>query len=134
MKFVKIVLLINGIVDVLTGISLVFLPRIMAALMDFPPMGDPAYYFAGGWGIAAICFGVARIWASFIDKLVWYNVVLGALEGTILTIFSIVVPFLYSSLGFIQIALSLAIGSIFGAIYLTLLIIKLVKKKEEVET
>ena len=47
MKFVKIVLLVNGIVDVLMGLSMVFMPRIMAALMAFPMMGVSAYYFAG---------------------------------------------------------------------------------------
>ena len=135
MKFAKIVLLINGIIDVIMGIALVFMPQLMADLLSYPAMGDAAFYFAGGWGIAAISFGAARIWASFVDKLVWYNVFLGALEGTILSIFSIVVPFLYSSLTFVHVALSLAIGAGFGLIYIVLLVIKFTKnKKEEAES
>jgi len=134
MKFTKIVLLINGIIDVLTGFTLIFLPRMMADLLSYPAMSDPAFYFAGGWGIAAISFGIARIWASFVDNLVWYNVILGAFEGIVLTIFSIIVPFLYPSLTFVHVILSLVIGSSFGITYVTLLIIKFAKKKKEVES
>ena len=81
MKFAKIILLINGVVDVLIGISLVFLPNIMAQLLGLPALQIHSLYFAGGWGIAAISFGVARIWAAFVDKFVWYNVILGLFEG-----------------------------------------------------
>ena len=134
MKFTKIVLLINGIIDVLVGVSLIFFPNLMAQLLSYPILTGPAFYFAGGWGVAAISFGIARIWASFVDKLVWYNVILGAFEGTVLMIFSIIVPFLYPPMTFVQVALSLAIGSSFCMIYSTLLIIKFVKKKKEVDS
>ncbi|MHA1308473.1 MAG: hypothetical protein ACTSO7_11765 [Candidatus Heimdallarchaeota archaeon] len=134
MKFVKIVLLVNGIIDVLVGGSLLFFPNLMARLLSYQALTHYAYYFAGGWGIAAICFGVARIWAAFVDKLVWYNVILGAFEGIILMIFSIVTPFLYSSMSFVNVAISLAIGSSFAVIYSTLLIIKFAKNKKEVDS
>jgi len=134
MKFTKIVLFVNGIIDVLVGGSLIFFPNLMAQLLSYPALSDPAYYFAGGWGIAAICFGIARIWAAFIDKLVWYNVILGAFEGIILMTFSIVTPFLYSSMSFVNVAISLAIGASFGLIYSILLILKFTKKKEEVDS
>ncbi|MHA1187814.1 MAG: hypothetical protein ACTSSK_13245 [Candidatus Heimdallarchaeota archaeon] len=134
MKFTKIVLIVNGVIDVFVGVSLIFFPNLMAQLLSYPALTGQAFYFAGGWGIAAISFGIARIWAGFVDKFVWYNVILGAFEGTILMIFSIVTPFLYSSMSFVNVALSLAIGSSFCVIYSTLLIIKYVKKKKEVET
>ncbi|MHA1366984.1 MAG: hypothetical protein ACTSVH_01240 [Candidatus Heimdallarchaeota archaeon] len=134
MKFTKIALLVNGIIDVLVGGSLLFFPNLMAQLLSYPALTAPAYYFAGGWGIAAICFGVARIWASFVDKLVWYNVILGAFEGIILMIFSIITPILYSSMSYVNVAISLAISSSFFVIYTILLILKFVKKKEEVDS
>ena len=129
MKFAKIVLLINGIVDVLIGISLIFLPNVMAQLLGLPALQNHSLYFAGGWGIAAISFGAARIWASFVDKFVWYNVILGLFEGIILTVFSIVVPFLYSGVTFVHVSMSLAVGSSFMVIYAILLILHLTKKK-----
>ncbi|MHA1126579.1 MAG: hypothetical protein ACTSO7_16385 [Candidatus Heimdallarchaeota archaeon] len=134
MKFIKIVLLVNGIIDVLVGGSLLFFPDLMARIVSYPNLTGPAYYFAGGWGIAAICFGIARIWAAFVDKLVWYNVILGAFEGIVLMTFSLVTPFLYSSMTFVNVAISLAIGSSFGLTYSILLIIKFVKKKKEVDS
>jgi len=118
MKFTKIALLVNGIIDVLVGGSLLFFPNLMAQLLSYP----------------AICFGVARIWASFVDKLVWYNVILGAFEGIILMIFSIITPILYSSMSYVNVAISLAISSSFFVIYTILLILKFVKKKEEVDS
>ncbi|MCK5297609.1 MAG: hypothetical protein KAJ76_01795 [Candidatus Heimdallarchaeota archaeon] len=129
MKFAKIILLINGVVDVLIGISLVFLPNIMAQLLGLPALQIHSLYFAGGWGIAAISFGVARIWAAFVDKFVWYNVILGLFEGSILTVFSIVIPFLYSGVTFIHVSMSLAVGSSFMVIYAILLILHVTKKK-----
>ncbi|MHA1123466.1 MAG: hypothetical protein ACTSPC_11785 [Candidatus Heimdallarchaeota archaeon] len=129
MKFSKIVLFINGIVDVLIGISLIFLPNVMAQLLGLHALQNHSLYFAGGWGIAAISFGAARIWASFVDKFVWYNVILGLFEGSILTVFSIVVPFLYSGVTFIHVSMSLAVGSSFMVIYAILLILHLTKKK-----
>lgn len=129
MKFAKIVLLINGIVDVLIGISLVFLPNIMAQLLGLPALQNHSLYFAGGWGIAAISFGVARIWASFVETFVWYNVILGLLEGSILTVFSIIVPFIYSGVTFIHVSMSIAVGSSFMIIYAILLILHFTKKK-----
>ena len=129
MKFAKIVLLINGIVDVLIGITLVFLPNVMAQLLSYPALTGHSLYFAGGWGIAAISFGVARIWASFVESFVWYNVILGLFEGSILTVFSIVVPFIYSGVTFIHVSISIAVGSSFMIIYAILLILKYTKKK-----
>jgi len=129
MKFAKIVLFINGIVDVLIGISLIFLPNLMGQLLGFPALESHSFYFAGGWGIAAISFGVARIWASFVDTFVWYNVILGLFEGSILTIFSIIVPFIYSGVTFIHVSMSIAVGSSFMIIYAILLILHFTKKK-----
>ena len=107
MKFAKIVLLINGIVDVLIGITLVFLPNVLAQLLSYPALTGHSLYFAGGWGIAAI----------------------GLFEGSILTVFSVVVPFIYSGVTFIHISMSLAVGSSFMIIYAILLILRYTKKK-----
>jgi len=98
-------------------------------LFSYPALTDHSLYFAGGWGIAAISFGAARIWAAFVEKFVWYNVVLGLFEGSILTVFSVVVPFIYSGVTFIHISMSLAVGSSFMIIYAILLILRYTKKK-----
>ena len=135
MKMAKIFLLINGIADVLIGIPLVFLPNFMAELMSYPAvLSDSALYFAGGWGIAAICFGIARIWASFVEQLVWYNVYLGLLEGTILTIFSIISPIIFPTLTYVNVSISLAIASSFMIMYSIALILKFIQKKKEVDS
>jgi len=49
MKFAKIVLLINGIIDVIIGITLVFLPNVLAQMLSYPPLTGHSLYFAGGW-------------------------------------------------------------------------------------
>jgi len=129
LKFTKLVLLINGIIDVIIGISLVFFPNLIAQLLSYPLLTDHAFFFAGGWGIAAISFGVARIWAFFVDSFVWYNVTVGLFEGTILSIFSIVIPLIYSSVSFIHTSMSLAVGSVFMVLYGVLLLLHFSKKK-----
>jgi len=131
MKFAKIVLLINGIVDVIIGLTLLFIPNIIAQLLGYPVLPGQAFYFAGGWGIAAISFGVARIWASFVDAYVWYNVYLGILEGSILTLFSILCPIIYTDVSYIQIILSLIVGSSFMVTYIIALILRKIKKNNE---
>lgn len=131
LKFVKLILFINGIIDVVVGITLVFFPNFMAQLLSYPVLTEHALFFAGGWGIAAISFGVARIWASFVDSLIWYNVILGLFEGIILSMFSIVVPFIYSGVTFVQVSMSLAVGSIFMIIYCILLLLNFSRKKNE---
>ncbi len=131
MKFAKIVLLINGIVDVVIGLTLIFLPNVMTKLLSYPDMPNHAFYFASGWGIAAISFGVARIWASFVDAYVWYNVYLGILEGSILTLFSILCPIIYTDVSYVQIILSLIVGASFMIAYTIALILRKVNNNKE---
>jgi hypothetical protein len=128
-NFVNYVLLINGIIDIIVGITLIFLPAQMASLLNFPAYTDQLLYISGGWGIAALSFGIARIWASRDDTYMWYNVYLGLFEGTILAVFCILCPVIYD-VTFLQVSLSLAVGASFTLLYGSSLFIKYRNKEK----
>jgi hypothetical protein len=117
---VRWVLLTNGIADLIAAIALFF------PLLDLPLPGYSDYtneiaFVAGGWGIAALTFGIGRIWSSYRPEFYFVMAVLGLLEGSVLTAFCLI-NVLFFDISFIQAIMPLSIGSIFGALYLLSLI------------
>ena len=114
-RFIRFVLLSNGVVDLGAALSLFF------PVLGLPMPGYGAYtpeiaFATGGWGIAALTFGIGRIWASFKPELHPVMVVLGLIEGTILSLFC-VGSVLFLDLSWLQVMLALAVGSVFGLLY-----------------
>jgi hypothetical protein len=69
-QFVRMILLSNGVVDLLAAIAL-FFPVFKIALPGYTSYTNQFAFIAGGWGIAAFTFGIGRIWASYQFEFYW---------------------------------------------------------------
>lgn len=116
-RWVRFVIFSNGVIDVVAAIALSF-PLLKIPLPGNPTYSDLLTFAAGGWGIAALTFGVGRIWAS--TKPASYKILvdLGLIEGTLLAAFCIY-HVLFRGVTFLQTIVPLSIGSIYGILYLT---------------
>ena len=116
LKTVKKSLLVNGILDIGVGIPLLFFPQLFATLLQFSDFTDAFRFLAGGWGIAAICFGITRIWVGLKGEFLWPTVICGVVEGTLLGTFCLVLV-LATSLTFVNVVLAMLMGYGFMIIY-----------------
>jgi len=73
-------------------------------------------FIAGGWGIAAFTFGIGRIWASYKFEFYWFMVILGLLEGVILSLYCMINVF-FLEISLLQVMLPLSVGSVYGVFY-----------------
>jgi len=69
-----------------------------------------------GWGIAAFTFGIGRIWASYKFEFYWFMVILGLLEGVILSLYCLINVF-FLEISLLQVMFSLSVGSVYGVFY-----------------
>jgi len=120
-KFIRIVLLSNGIVDLFAALAL-FLPVLNIPLPGYDVYTSELAFIGGGWGIAALTFGTGRIWASHKPEFHWIMAVLGLIEGTILSAFCIISIF-FLRISLIQAVLPLAVGTIYGMLYIVAVMI-----------
>jgi len=114
-SFIRIILLSNGVVDLLAAIAL-FFPVFKIALPGYASYTNQFAFIAGGWGIAAFTFGIGRIWASYKFEFYWFMVVLGLLEGVILSLYCLMNVF-FLEISLLQVMLSLSVGSVYGVFY-----------------
>jgi hypothetical protein len=115
--FLRWVLLLNGIVDLVCVLVLLGLPPIRQPLLGYQVFESQGAFMAGGWGIATLALGVTRIWTSGRPKHHEAMKLMGLLEGSTLAAFTIV----YLAIGratIVQALLPLAVGVVFGALYL----------------
>lgn len=113
--FIRIILLSNGVVDLFAAIAL-FFPVFKIALPGYASYTNQFAFIAGGWGIAAFTFGIGRIWASYKFEFYWFMVVLGLLEGVILSLYCLINVF-FLEISLLQVMLSLSVGSVYGVFY-----------------
>ncbi len=114
-QFIRIILLSNGVVDLFAAIAL-FFPVFKIALPGYASYTNQFAFIAGGWGIAAFTFGIGRIWASYKFEFYWFMVVLGLLEGVILSLYCLINVF-FLEISLLQVMLSLSVGSVYGVFY-----------------
>jgi hypothetical protein len=114
-QFVRMILLSNGVVDLLAAIAL-FFPVFKIALPGYASYTNQFAFIAGGWGIAAFIFGIGRIWASYKFEFYWFMVILGLLEGVLLSLYSLINVFSLE-ISLLQAMLPLSVGSVYGAFY-----------------
>ena len=122
LKTVKKLLLVNGVMDIATGIPLLFFPVMFSSLMQFSDVNDAFRFLAGGWGIAVICLGATRFWVGWSGKFTWPTVILGVMEGSMLGTFCLVLVFA-TSLTLVNILLAMMMGFGFAIAYGTVLYI-----------
>ena len=116
-KFVKTLLLVNGVADSLIALGMIFLGSIMGATTGLE------FYAAGGWGIATFALGLWRIWASKHPEAFWFTAMGGIIEGGILALFSVIAIPLYS-LELSDTIISLLFGFTFTCLYLVAFVLK----------
>mgnify|MGYP001348587323 FL=1 len=115
-KFTQYVLFTNGVVDLFASLAL-FFPLLGISLPGYSSYTSELAFVSGGWAIAALTFGIGRIWTSYRPEFYRVMVALGLFEGVTLSLFCLVnVYFLGISL--LQAMLPLAVGGIYGALYL----------------
>ena len=114
--FIRVILLSNGVVDILVAFALIAFPAFGWPLPGYSELSYQAAYAAGGWGTAALCFGLGRVWAAYQPQYAWYMAVLGLIEGFVLTVYSLG-RILWSPTTFLQGALALAVSATFGLAY-----------------
>ena len=116
---VRFVLFSNGIVDLVAALAL-FFPVFKLPLPDYASFTSELAFVAGGWGIAALTFGIGRIWTSYKPEFYWVMVILGLIEGAILTAFCLINVF-FLEVSLLQAILPLAVGSIYSFLYVVAL-------------
>ncbi len=128
-KFIRIVLMSNGIVDLFAALAL-FCPVFNIPLPGYTSYTNQLAFVGGGWGIAALTFGIGRIWTSFKPEFYWLMTALGLIEGVSLSVFCLI-NVLFLGVSLLQAILPLAIGCIYGILYLvTVLILKNTRNPE----
>jgi len=114
-QFIRMILLSNGVVDLLAAIAL-FFPVFKIPLPGYASYTNQFAFIAGGWGIAAFTFGIGRIWASYKFEFYWFMVILGLLEGVLLSLYSLINVF-FLEISLLQVVLPLSVGSVYGILY-----------------
>jgi hypothetical protein len=115
--FLGLILLLNGIVDLLCAAALLVLPR-----LNVPPLGYERFdaqgaFMAGGWAISTLALRVTRIYASARPETHSAMLLMGVVEGICLAAFCIVC-LLWTSITITQVLLPLMVGCVFGVSYL----------------
>lgn len=116
-RYLRKVLLVNGIGDFAVAAMLLFLPVQLAALLGFSG-SDEMVYLSGGWGVAALSFGLLRCFAGRHPNanVCWFTAWFGLFEGGVLATYGLVIV-LATSLTFAQVALSTLFALVFAIAY-----------------
>ena len=112
-NYLKTTLLLNGIIDTIGAFFMIFFPGLIPGYAE---MHYHTSFAAGGWGVAALTFGIGRIWASRKPEYHGFMLFLGFFEGVILSIYC-VIRILFSPTSLVQALFPLAIGSVFAIAY-----------------
>jgi hypothetical protein len=116
-RYLRAVLVINGIGDVILGALMILLPGQLARLLNFP-LTDEIVYLTGGWGTASVSFGVMRLFAGLQSRteVRWFVAAFGLFEGVLLALFGLAVMAL-TPLEFYQVSLSTLFALSFAVAY-----------------
>jgi hypothetical protein len=116
-RYLRFVLILNGLGDIVLGIFMLFLPGQLAGILGFN-LTHEIRYLVGGWGTASLAFGVMRLFAGTNShpEVRWFVAAFGLFEGVVLTLFGIGVSIL-TSLKFRQVSLSTLFALAFALAY-----------------
>jgi hypothetical protein len=114
-RFVRSVLFSNGVIDLISAMVL-FFPVLKIPLPGVAIYTHQLAFIAGGWGIAVLTLGIARMWASQKIEFHWIMVILGLVEGFILSMYCLI-NVLFLDISMLQAILPYAIGSVYCILY-----------------
>jgi hypothetical protein len=85
-NYIRKVLIANGIGDIVVGLMLILASNQLADWLGLFSSID-LNYLAGGWGVAAVSFGLLRFFAGLRQsaELQWFVATFGLFEGIVLT-------------------------------------------------
>ncbi len=112
----KIVLQVNGVVDILAAVMLVLFPAVGWRMPGLNLIGPETAFAAGGWAIATLALGVSRIWAAYVPVFRRFTGAVALVEGTLLGTFCIV-RLATGANPLSQVAMALPVGVAFSAAY-----------------
>jgi len=115
-QLLRFVLFSNGVIDLFAALTL-FFPILKLPLPGYSSYTIQFAFVSGGWGIAALTFGIGRIWASFKPEFYLMMAILGLIEGVVLSTFCLISIF-FLDISLLQAILPLSVGSLFGVLYL----------------
>jgi hypothetical protein len=116
-RYLRTVLVINGIGDVMLGALMILLPGQLARILNFS-LNEEIVYLTGGWGTASVSFGVMRLFAGIgaRPEVRWFVAAFGLFEGVLLAMFGLAVVAL-TPLAFFQVSLSTLFAGFFTIAY-----------------
>jgi len=118
----RVVLLINGMVDVLAATMLVLFPAVGWRIPGYDLVGPETAFAAGGWAVSTLALGVNRVWAAHVPAFRRFAGSVALIEGALLGAFC----FIRLGTGASppsQSAPALPVGTVFPAVYAVGLII-----------
>jgi Na+/glutamate symporter len=85
-NYIRKVLIANGIGDIVVGLMLILASNQLADRLGLFSSIE-LNYLAGGWGVAAVSFGLLRFFAGLRQsaELQWFVATFGLFEGIVLT-------------------------------------------------
>jgi len=119
-RLVRYVLFSNGVFDLFAAMAL-FFPLLNLPLPGYGSYNNQLKFVAGGWGIAALSFGIARIWASYKSEFYQFMVIIGLVEGVTLALYCLINVF-FLEISILQAMFPLIIGSVYGVLYIVSLL------------
>jgi hypothetical protein len=116
-RYLRTVLVINGIGDIALGALMILLPGQLARMLNFN-LNEEIVYLTGGWGTASMSFGVMRLFAGIgaRPEVRWFVAAFGLFEGVLLASFGLAVMAL-TPLTFQQVSLSSLFALAFALAY-----------------
>ena len=116
-NYVKKILIANGIGDVAVGLILLLASNQLADWLGFGSSAELTYV-AGGWGVAAVSFGLLRFFAGArrSSELQWFVAAFGLFEGIFLACFGLFL-IVATKLTFFQVSLSTVFAFAFAVAY-----------------
>lgn len=129
-SYLKGVLIANGVGDIAIGLMLLTASQQLSEWLGFT-FSPQVIYLSGGWGVAAVTFGLFRFFAGARKntQLQWFVAAFGIFEGGFLTCYRM---FLTAStvLTFLQVSLSTIFALVFFIAYLIAFILRKKQKPE----
>jgi hypothetical protein len=112
----RIVLLVNGIVDILAAGMLVLFPAAGWRIPGHDAIAPATAFAAGGWAISTLALGISRLWAACVPAFRGFTGAVALIEGSLLGTFCLVR--LATGAGpFAQVAMALPVGTVFPVCY-----------------